>query len=238
MKNYSWQRPLTDSRNYPFIYLVFEANGERFRIEDLCESRFDEAIKLMSENYFKSDPLMASKNILDDEISKQEVIENWRLILQQKISLVCFKENSDEIIALDFLCVMNEEEMDRKANGESLSEIKNVFHFIKDIFFNPYEHYNVERLVRSCGRYVNENYVNISMVSQIFKARFEMAKFFDIELSSDIVCEAELQAAAISNDYEENFSIELKKLPKMISDGYFPGIHEQFLKVMSKRNVI
>ncbi|KAG5680487.1 hypothetical protein PVAND_009995 [Polypedilum vanderplanki] len=133
MKKLNWIRILTDVQHYPLIYSAFEAtnikNGEKInlRIEDLHEESFNEALKLMKNYYFKKNPMLSSKRIENDEISMNEIFESWKEILQQKISIVCYEENSNEIIGLNFLSVITEEEFDMKpTNGEVYAEVKRV----------------------------------------------------------------------------------------------------------------
>lgn len=46
------------------------------------------------------------------QISVQEMIENLYAMLNQHISLVCYKEGSDEIVAVNILGVITETESD------------------------------------------------------------------------------------------------------------------------------
>lgn len=237
---YFWERPLTDSQPYPLIYSVFDASDSKnnkltFRVEDLSEDRFEEAIELMRKNYLAVDPMLKSKGILNDDISVMEIVDDWMAILKQKISIACYKEDSNEIIGVSFLSVMSEKEFDWKPKGEIYSELKKVSRFIKDIFFNPFEHFKVEQILFAAGHYITENYKESNIESEMIKARDDIGKYFDIHVSSNLISTVISQNAAASNGYEENFSINYKKLPKLLYEGYFPGIKEDNLKVMSKK---
>jgi hypothetical protein len=237
MKNLSWIR--ADTQNYPLIYSVFEADvadGEKitFRIEDLHEERFDEAIELMKGVHFKQ-PMLSSKRIQNDEVSMAEIIESWKEILQQKISLVCYEENSNEIIGLCFLSVITEQEFDEKPKGEVNNEVNRVVRFIKDIFFNPFENYEVDQILTGAATYVNEKFVAFNIEAEMLKVRAEVGKLFQINITSELFSTEISQNAAAASGYEENFSIDYKKLPKLICEGFFPGIKEEKLKIMSMK---
>jgi hypothetical protein len=117
---FSWVRP--ESAEFPLNYSNFQAlddDGEsttNYRIEDLQQNRFDEVIKLMSEKHLRDEPMYSSKKVSDCPQSMKEMTENWRNMLNQKVSLVCYKEGSDEIIAVNVLGVVTEAEADAPHN--------------------------------------------------------------------------------------------------------------------------
>lgn len=240
---YDWKRPFDDAKHYPLIYSVFESSdvpdevisNNIFRIEDLNADRFLEAIKLLKTHYLVENPMMSSKNVLGDKISTAEIEEYWMNILEQKISIACFKDGSNEIIGLILLNVTSEQEFDFKPNGESWSEIRRVLRFIKDIFFNPFENYCVEKILTSGGYYINQNYRHCGIEAELIKAISDVGKLFDIRISSETFSSTVWQQAASKNEYDEKFSINFKKLPKLVAEGYFPGLQEENLKLHCKK---
>lgn len=239
---YVWERPFKDTTHYPLIYSVFESDkasenktNQVFRIEDIQEDRFSDVIEFMKKHYLVEDPMLSSKNIAEDEESLMEIVEYWKTILDQKISIACFKEDSNEIIGLNLLSVITEDEYDFKPNGEVWSEMRKVSRFIKDIFFNPFEHYSVDTILTSGGCYINENYQRCGIEYQLIKAKSDVGKLFDVRISMDTFSTAPWQDASLENEYEEKFSTSFKKLPKLVAEGYFPGIQAENLKVFSKK---
>ncbi|CAG9807797.1 unnamed protein product [Chironomus riparius] len=240
---YDWKRPFDDAKHYPLIYSVFESSdapnevisNNIFRIEDLSIERFPEAIDLLKTQFLIENAMMSSKNVLGDKISTAEIVEYWRSILDQKISNACHKDGSNEIIGLILLNVTTESEYDFKPNGEAWSEIRRVSRFIKDIFYNPFENYGVEKIITSGGYYVNQNYQHCGIESELVKAISDVGKLFDIRVSSEIFSSTIWQEAASKNEYDEKFSISFKKLPKLMAEGYFPGIQEENLKLYCKK---
>lgn len=87
------------------MFESFDSFGEKlcYKIEDLHEDRFEEVLKILKENFLLSDPMLSSKRVEDDKLSVEELIEYWRKILSQKISIVCFKEGSSEIVGVSLL---------------------------------------------------------------------------------------------------------------------------------------
>lgn len=106
----NWKRPPCAKQS--LIYSMFEAFdsfGERlcYKIEDLQEDRFEEVLKLLTENFIRDDPMMSSKRVKEDSQSVEELNEYWRKLLNQKISLVCFEETSSEIVGVSLLGKFN-----------------------------------------------------------------------------------------------------------------------------------
>jgi hypothetical protein len=117
---FTWSRP--ENIEFPLIYSHFQAlnsDGEgltSYRVEDLQENRYDEVVKLLCEKHLRDESMYSSKKVLDCPQSMKEMKENWRNMLSQKISLVCYKEGSDEIIAVNVLGVVTETEFDAPHN--------------------------------------------------------------------------------------------------------------------------
>lgn len=110
---YSWTRP--ESLTYPMIYATFRALDSKdggdlveYRIQDLPEERFEDAVAIIKDKHLIDEPMKSSKGVRDCPVSVQEMVEYLRNLLQQKISLVCYKEGSDEIVAVNILGVMTE----------------------------------------------------------------------------------------------------------------------------------
>lgn len=132
-KSLQWTRPM-DVVPYPNVWIEFVANESKtsdklvkYRIQDLPEDRFDDAIKHMKDNYLLDEPLsvacgkikhifdfnifyiLCSSEIKTDGMNNKDYVDDylrmWRRALQQKTSLVCFREGSDEIVGLNVLVV-------------------------------------------------------------------------------------------------------------------------------------
>lgn len=117
MMEYSWTRP--ENVGFPLTYSRFQAldclNEERlveYRIEDLQESRFEDAVNIIRDKHLIDEPMKSSKGVRDCPISVQEMTDNLWSMLRQNISLVCYKEGSDEIVAVNILGVITEAESD------------------------------------------------------------------------------------------------------------------------------
>lgn len=120
-----------------------------------------------------------------------------------------------------------------KPSGESWSEIIKVRKFIKDIFFDPLEYYHVDKIMTEECFYANRNHACEDIQTEMIKARAAMGKIFGVSTFSSFLASSSSQKVAANCGYEENFSMDFKKLPKYLCEGFFPGITEECLKIMS-----
>lgn len=114
---YSWSRP--ENIDFPQTYSRFQALDSDsvdklvgYRIEDLQEDRFEDAVNIIRDKHLIDEPMKSSKGVRDCPISVQEMIENLWNMLKQNISLVCYKDGSTEMIAVNILGVITETESD------------------------------------------------------------------------------------------------------------------------------
>lgn len=128
-----WARPL-DVVPFPNVWVEFEAKESKnsdtlvkYRIQDLPEDRFDDAVEHMVDNYLIDEPLSMAFGMTEvivavcklirvifnsheiDGINDKDYVDDyirlWRVALVQKTTLVCFREGSDEIVGLNVLTV-------------------------------------------------------------------------------------------------------------------------------------
>lgn len=138
---YSWSRP--DSVDFPMTYTRFQAldceSDERlveYRIEDLQESRFQDAVNIIRDKHLVDEPMKSSKGVRDCPISVQEMIDNLHNMLRQNISLVCYKDGSDEIVAVNILGVITETENELEVQV-SIQSLHAMTHGIDFSFIFP-----------------------------------------------------------------------------------------------------
>lgn len=110
-----------------------------------------------------------------------------------------------------------------------------VRRFIKDIFFNPFDHYRVDKILTEECTYIDKNHARDEIEKEFIKSRISIGKVFGLSTFSSYVSSSATQKKLSDFGYEENFSMEFKKLPKYLCEGSFIGIKENCLKVMSTK---
>lgn len=112
------------SATYPSVYHIFQArdlhsNKEiEYRVEDFPRHRYEEGIQYMVQNFFEHEVMGKTRKIKSDRQAVKEISQFWREMLPRGFSIACFKENSDEIIAMNVLNVVsiNDPKDDSKVN--------------------------------------------------------------------------------------------------------------------------
>lgn len=206
-----WKRSI--NVEFPQIWSRFKAKDNdgsliEYRIQDLPEERFHEAIYVMQRYHMESEVLRV-KRIRDDPVSFREITEKWWDCLRQRITLVCFKEDSDEIVGLNVLGVVTQAESNQPHSykGKGWSEICNSKKFVTDNYFDPFKHYSVDCLMFALGLIVLPEYRQRGVAYELMKARELVGKAVGIQLSSNVFTSFGAQRAAEKADYEENFTI-------------------------------
>lgn len=134
--NLKWKRP--DSVEYPKVWHRFQArdlNSDKlveYRIEDLVESRAEEAYSHMKENYLADEPVSQAlgkdtkwrRNVNRNEFNAkiippggykdnnhyEDYLYAWRSILAQKMPIVCYREGSDEIVGVNWIFITHKDD--------------------------------------------------------------------------------------------------------------------------------
>lgn len=207
----SWKRSV--DIEFPKIWGRFRARDQdglmvNYRIQDLPEDRFHEAIYLLQRHHMESEVLRVKK-IRDDPDSFREITEKWLQCLKQNITLVCFKESSDAIVGLNVLGVVTQSESSQPHSykGKGWAEICNSKKFVTDNFFDPFKHYKVDTLMFALGLIVLPEYRRRGVAYELMKAREPLGRSIGVQISSNVFTSLGAQRAAEKAGYEENFSI-------------------------------
>lgn len=186
----SWKR--SSEIDFPKVWSCFTATDHdgspiEYRIQDLPENRFHEAIYFMQRHQLESEVLRVKK-IRDEPVSFREITEKWWACLRQNVTLVCFRESSDEIVGLNVLGVVTQSESNQPHSytGKGWSEICNSKKFITDNFFDPFKHYDVDILMFALGLIVLPEYRRRGVACELIKGREFVAKAVGIQLSSNV----------------------------------------------------
>uniref|UniRef100_A0A182JE85 Uncharacterized protein n=1 Tax=Anopheles atroparvus TaxID=41427 RepID=A0A182JE85_ANOAO len=142
-----WKRP--ENVPYPAVWHTFQAkdtDSDRlvtYRVQDLPESRFEEAVAHMLEHFVFDEPTCRAKNIVGEQQSVDEIADLWREFVKQKLVIVCFKEGDDEIAGMNMLYIAEQDDKEQyQCKGQIWRCIYDlVEHIMKKA--NVFEHYNL-----------------------------------------------------------------------------------------------
>lgn len=106
---YKFKRP--ENYEFPQTYYKFMAkdkNSENiveYRVQDLTEDYYEIALDLMVKYFVPDETFCSSKRIPEKENAIKVICEFWRREFKERLSIACFKEGSNELIAANCLVV-------------------------------------------------------------------------------------------------------------------------------------
>lgn len=128
-----WRRP--GELNFPVKYYKFvtrEPDSNKlveYRVEDIPESRYEEACRFMVKHFIPHEPKLVARNGQNDPLVIEDYYNKFMLGVKQKVSLACFKKGSDEFVAVNILEVLGRN--DSSFNFDVSSCDKDLFSRIK-----------------------------------------------------------------------------------------------------------
>lgn len=234
-----WKRP--ENVPYPKVWHTFQAkdtDSDRlvsYRVQDLPEERFDEAIAHMLEYFVFDEPTCRAKNIVGEPQSVQEIGDLWRIMVKLRLVLVCFKEGSDEIAGMNMLYIA---EKDDKSEYQCKGSIWRTIYDLVDYTMNKanvFEHYGVDLYLGAMGLSVPPKYRGRGIATEILRARIPLCKGLGIPLTSTCFTAIGSQVAAAKAGYEETYAVSYEHMATVDDRFVFPNITTKYVKCMSKR---
>ncbi|XP_062554727.1 uncharacterized protein LOC134219856 [Armigeres subalbatus] len=234
-----WQRPTEPV--FPTVWYTFEApdpdNGERlvtYKVVDLTEDRFDDTIHHFKKYFVIDEPIYASRNTIQDETAMAELEGFWRWCMEQRLTIVCYKDGSNEIVAANLLHM---EQRDDKGNWDIFQSsiirdaVKTHLYMTKE--FNVFEHYNVERYLTAYGLAISHRYRGRGIAVEMLKARIPICQAFGVELSATNFTAIASQKAAEKAGFQSDFETTYDDFANMGPNYTFSEIKSKSLKLMS-----
>lgn len=188
----SWIRPA--SVEYPKIWHTFKARDVdsddlvEYRIQDLPQSRAEDAYKHMYDGYVQDQPIIQQFTDLEDKLVYYNDFKmGWQAMVDQKLPLVCFKDGSDDIVGMHFIFVCSrKDKFDEVFMSISRSRITKMVFSIANLLyesFNVYDHYNVEEYLASHGLSVDKKYRGRAIGDEFLKTRKLVCQEFGIKVT-------------------------------------------------------
>ncbi|KAJ6629960.1 hypothetical protein Bhyg_17573 [Pseudolycoriella hygida] len=212
----------SDDVPFPNVWLTFEApdeNGElvKYRIQDLPKSRVNDALEHMLTYFVPDENVCRARNMANDVTALRDLKHIYgEAIRHHKLSLVCFKEGSDEIIALNILFIeeRNAEMYWDEYKNEDVKDMDLVAVYVLEQF-DVFEHYQVDRYMSAYGLSVLPNYRRRGIGLKMLEARKYLGKACGIKLTSNIFSSAASQKLAEKAGFEKNFGLSFGELAKI-----------------------
>lgn len=102
-----------ESLPFPTTYREFSTcndNGFKFRIQEIPEELFDEAIDLLDKHLFNEETIHVSKKIAESAEKREISKQFYREAMNEILSIGCFDENSGELVAINVMAVSSKDD--------------------------------------------------------------------------------------------------------------------------------
>ena len=105
-----WKRP--SELRYPVQYYKFVTRDKdcdrlvEYRVEDIPESRYEEACEFMMKNFVPYEPKLVARHGKDDPVVLADYFGMFLNAMKQKVSVACFKEGCDEFVGVNVMEVL------------------------------------------------------------------------------------------------------------------------------------
>uniref|UniRef100_A0A182QBT5 N-acetyltransferase domain-containing protein n=1 Tax=Anopheles farauti TaxID=69004 RepID=A0A182QBT5_9DIPT len=233
-----WKRP--ENVPFPSVWHTFQAKDTdsdqlvTYRVQDLPEERYEEAIAHMMGFFVYDEPTCRAKNIVSEQQSVEEIADLWREFVKLRLVLVCFKEGSDEIAGMNMLYVSEKDDKEAyQCKGKIWGCIYDLVDYTMKIA-NVYERYGVDRYLGAMGLSVAPKYRGRGIATEILRARIPLCKGVGLPMTSTCFTAIGSQIAAAKAGYEETHVVSYDDLAKVDERFVFPNITTTHVKCMSK----
>lgn len=118
---------------------------------------------------------------MDCEESRNALFVFWKRVLSMKMSIVCFKEGSDEMAAVNLMYVSQnipEIPENRVFRGNAMQQLKSFYDFYGETTTSPYKVHNVDAYLSAVGLGVTKKYRQRGIAVEMLRARFVISCLF------------------------------------------------------------
>ncbi|XP_037039526.1 uncharacterized protein LOC119076713 [Bradysia coprophila] len=188
-----WSRP-TEKVSFPKIWSEFtekeSKNSERlvkYRIQDLPDDRFDDAIQHLMEYFLLDAPRSKFFGAASNKAYVEDYLRPCRWRFPQKTSLVCFREGSDDIVGLNVngVAVENDPFGEKVVNATQTDEYRQHM-AISSILYkhveSPFEKYGIDKYLSCMCLSVTTEYRGLNIGQRLLEAQRPLCKALDIHV--------------------------------------------------------
>lgn len=236
-----WERPAAVS--YPNVWWTFQApDPDRddgalatYRVEDLTEDRFEDAVKIYTEHFLDDEPLAQHARTRYNQVSYEDIVAFWKKSLNERLSVACYKEGSKELVGANILALQQantKKDVNDLPRTETSRKIVAVFIYMTETA-NIFERYGVDKYLTAYGLSVNSRYRGRGIATEILKARVPICKAFGLRLTSTSFTAIASQVSAAKVGFKTDLEMRYDEFVKVNPSLTFEGINGTSVKQMS-----
>lgn len=247
-KVYPWKRP--DNVPYPSVWKRFKGRREingvvpNFWIQDIPEDEFQNALDFMMSGFPYEEPLNKYSNMFNDKEALSTLRSLMGEILQHKLGLICYTDNSDPngkpiIAGVNCTHAKTKWDPDVEIPNETMSKIFGTMDAVTNLV-DAFEVLKTDVLLTAMGLYVPAQFRGQNLGLELLNAREYICKAVGIKATVTTFTATISQILAEKAGFKVLAEIPYPELRKIDSRFVYPGIekHTIVLKYMYKEFLI
>ncbi|XP_070498830.1 uncharacterized protein [Chironomus tepperi] len=203
-----FKRP--ENLEFPTTYYTFKVKSREsdevieYRVQDLPDDRFEEALELMRTHFLPDESLCSSSGIPDDPVARQIFLDFWIECMKQHLSIACFRNDGVDNMLISVNCFVvngkDDPEEDIKYENPKVQKIFDFLNYTSEVS-DIYSAYNVNQYLTAYGLCVNRKYRGQGIATEMLKARIPYLKKMGLSVTSTAFTAIGSQVAAKKAGY-------------------------------------
>ncbi|CAG5043896.1 unnamed protein product [Parnassius apollo] len=171
------------------------------RFEDLQDTRYDEAIQLLENNYLTDEVTYRSVNIVSDKEGSDEFVNNARIWMKDKMSLAAVDEETNELIGVLIMRIQEKSSFSRTFSRVKLTyniNYTNIMTFYNEIEkpVNLYQLLDIRKYLKVYVVAVKTNFQHRGLVKKMLKSAISLSASANVPAIAGIFTAQRLQDIA------------------------------------------
>lgn len=128
--------------------------------------------------------------------------------MAQKLTLVCFREGSDEIVGINILGMALKDEQEDECNVEGIAW-KKIYGTELFVFsqFNCFDNYNVDKYICAFGLSVQPKFSGRKIGGDLLRGRIPLGNAIGVKVSSTVFTAVASQKLALNVGFKTKYEI-------------------------------
>ncbi|CAG9810681.1 unnamed protein product [Chironomus riparius] len=198
--------------NPPKTHSIFKAKCNLtgkivdYKIQDLPEGRYYEAVELFVRDYLQCEPMCVSRKMHDNENTKNEFKKMWMNTIRQGVSIACFNAVGT-MVGVNILTVIQKDGIKTfEINDQNVKDMVTVMDYTLNQA-SIFTKYNTDKYLGSLGLCVSREYRGCGIAKELLKARRQVMENLGLIVTATVFSAKGSQNAAKSVGFEEVFAV-------------------------------
>ncbi|KAL7024299.1 hypothetical protein ACKWTF_012978 [Chironomus riparius] len=224
---------------FPTIYHKFQAKDKdsdelvEYRVQDLLEEDYENGIDMMISEYCPEESFNKCRGVANNAEAVKEKRNIWRKHINKRLSVGCYKsDESNELVGVCVFSVHVKSASDSPFMFKTAHnrDVSSIVDYIKDQY-DVYSNYGTDKYLTDYGMMTKKTYRHRGIAVELLKARTEILKSLDVDVTSTIFTVIGSQKAAVKANYEEVYAVKWTDVAEHFPDFDFSKADCEYCKI-------